>query len=357
MTQKSAVGILGIGAYLPAQVRTNDWWPADVVAGWLEKSRRPREEKPASESADEALVRRVMAEYADDPFRGAVERRVMPEDMTAIDMEVAASKVAIENAGLKVGEIDLLLLQSTVPDYLSTNSACSVHARVGLPSTCFSLLVDGVCNGFLQQFCLAEAMIRSGRASHALLVQSSSLSRVLPYDQGYSAWFGDGATAVVVGPVSAGRGLLGTAHRTDGSLENTLVSGVPGKRWFDEGRPYYYSACPARAHQMLMGLPECARATIRAGIEQAQLTVEQVDFYASHQAFPWFRKLTQSCAGLDHARSLDTFSMAGSIIAANIPLVMSQAQEQGLLGDGDIVVAHSGGSGVTYSSLVFRWGT
>lgn len=189
------VGILGIGTYLPPEVRTNDWWPKEVVARWSEKAVRG-EARAQSENVteEERAILRAQAESQNDPFRGARERRVMPEGMLSVDMEVAAAEDALSRCNVAPAEIDLLLVQSAIPDYLDTNSAALVHHRLGLKSECYSLLVEAVCNSFQMQLALAIAMIRAGSASKALLVQSCAISRVLPYDEAYSTAFGDAAS-------------------------------------------------------------------------------------------------------------------------------------------------------------------
>lgn len=348
-------GILGLGVFLPDEVRRNDWWPEPVVDGWRRKiAQRP--DFPAPDDEGERLVWAARNEVGDDPFSGAVERRVMSPGMTALDMEIAAAKQALSKAAVDPREIDLLLLQSTVPDQLTTNIACSIHAALGIPRDCFTLTVEGVCNGFQQQLVLAEAMIGSGQAKRALLVQSCSLSRLLPYDEPYSTLFGDGATAVVVGPVSEGRGLLGAEHHTDGRLDKTLITTVPGKTWFDAGKLVYHNACAKNSQQMLNSVAHMGRDTIHGALQRAGHRASDVDFYAGHQANSWYRSVTQTFAGLERARHVDTFSWAGSLIAANLPLVLSVALDEGLLHDDDLVVTQSGGTGLTISSLVLRWG-
>jgi 3-oxoacyl-[acyl-carrier-protein] synthase-3 len=345
-------GILGIGVYLPDEVRRNDWWPAEVVERW--KGPRPNDPVAATE---DGRVSEAIRELASDPFGGAIERRVLPEGMSAADMEIAAARRALSSAGLDAKEVDLLLVSSWMPDLIGTNAACTVHAGLGLPTDCVTLSTESSFNGFAHQVSLAAAMIASGSARFAVLVQSSSISRFLPYELPYSAWSGDGATAVVMGPVGKGFGLLGATHRTDGSLQGGLLVGIPNARWFDAGQPILYSARPDLSRKILSVVEECARESVSTALARAGLTTGDVDVYASHQPVPWFRRVTQEAAGLEHARSVDTFERTGSLAVANVPVGLAAACEQGVLRDGDIVVTHSGGSGGTWSSLVLRWGS
>lgn len=358
MSKPRSIGIHGLGVYLPDEVRTNDFWPKEVVEKWTEKlTNRPAPPPPKNEA--EAVIYAELARRADDPFGGSVERRVMADDMEVSDMETAAARAALDDAGLEPGDIDLLLVYSMLPDLLTTNGACTVQSKLGMSSDSFVLSVQGVCNAFQMQMTLASAMISTGRARRALLVQSCGVSRILPYDRPHSVLFGDGAVASVVGPVSEGRGLLGEAHRSRGALQGTLVTTVEGGRWYDEGRLTLHSPQRNRdsVHEMMVDIPFFAREASDAALEQAGLSRDDVDFYASHQGFPWYTELTRNYAGFTNARALETFTRYGSLGGGNVPLVLATARDRGMLNNDDIVVTHSGGSGITWSSVVLRWGT
>ncbi len=355
-----SVGVIGVGVYLPDEVRENDWWPDNVVQGWQQKNEETKkrlcaQNSSAPQSDGQRLIQAALSELLDDPFRGSLQRRVMPQNMVTSDMEVFAAEDVLRQTGVSADEVGILLTHSSVPDYLATNVACTVHSALGLPDNCFSLSVEAACNSFQLQLAIAEPWIRSGRARYGLLIQSSGTSRILPYDKPFSAWFGDGATAVLVGPVKT-QGLVGSSHRTDGTFQNTLVASVPGGKWFESGPTTLCTTDMRRAQQMFLTCADQAREVIAEALQKGKLAAEDVNFYACHQPTPWMRKVTQKYAGLSSARWLDTFRWAGSLFAANIPLVMWSAQKEGLLSDGDVVATCAAGSGVTYSSLVLQWG-
>src|SRR5689334_19837215 len=116
------IGLLGIATYLPPRIRGNDWWPADTVERWL-AARRAAAPGPPPADPTPAMQRVIaaMAQHAFDPFGGVTERRVLADDQSALDMEVAAAAQAIANAGVAPDEIDLLLTHSATPDYLMSN--------------------------------------------------------------------------------------------------------------------------------------------------------------------------------------------------------------------------------------------
>jgi 3-oxoacyl-[acyl-carrier-protein] synthase III len=355
----TAVGIKGIGVYLPDTIRANEFWPPELVQQWRKTTDRGVQEPGGSaqpRTEGERMVGDALTALHNDAFKGAVQRRVAAPGMSSVEMETRAARQALANAGVANDAINLVLTYSAVPDYISANTACSVHENLGLSAKCLTLAVDGACNSFLMQMTIARRMIEAGETEHALLVQSAALSRVLPIEESYSPWFGDGATAVVVGPVRPGRGILGSSHRTDGRLGNTLVIGVPGRRWYEDGRPRLYSANTTAARRVFEATADHGRQVALEALSAAGLCAGDVGFYAAHQASAWFRAVTQQYLGLSHARTVDTYGWAGSLFAANLPLVLATATERGLLQNDDVVLMYTGGTGITYSSLVLRWG-
>jgi len=351
----TSIGILGVALYLPATVRNNDWWPSDVVARWQANHRAPPRVEPSSPGA--ARVLQALAEQAVDPFQGAVSRHVMADDMTVLDMAEQAGRLAISRAGVDARDIDLLLTNTVLPDVLLGNPACQIHDRLGLPRRCFAMEATASTYSFMMQLSLAQAMILSGQAQLALLVQACGASRAVEVDDPISPLFGDGATAVVVGRVSSGRGILGAAHRCDGRFPKTLIAGVRGGAWSDPGRGVIHVADPAQMRALLLMTPETCKETIDGALESAQLSPRDIGFFAMHQGTPWIRRVVQDYAGLGHTRYIDSFAQTGYLFASIIPAGLVLAERAGLLADGDVVLATAGGTGMTFGSIVMRWGT
>jgi len=359
-TADMSVGIHGVGTYLPEPVRRNDWWPEAIVEQWRARARanlvRPAraDGDPVGEGVDRVLS--VAEAYRDDPFKGAVERRIRPDDMPSSAMEIAAAREALNRANVDPGDIGMLLTYSQLPDHLVIPNTTLIHRELGLGERCFSLGTEGACNSFLLQLCLAEQMIRAGRTKYALLIQSSAVSRILPPEDQQSVWFGDAATAEVVGPVPSGMGLLGQSHRTDGSLYEALLADCGAQRWYEGGVVQLHVKDRAKARQMLLRIADLAKQSIDEALSEARFGPADVNFYATHQSTEWFRRVTQEHAGLANARYVDTFKWTAGLGASNIPFMMAVGEREGLLRNGDLVAMHTGGSGITWSGAVLRWG-
>ncbi len=355
-----AVGILGMGTFLPPIVRGNDWWPADAVMRWRDqmahRATRTENIDASTLSPGTRLTLELMAEFAGDPFRGAIERRVMPDDMTSSQMEAAAARDALARAAVGPGDIDVILAQTPCPEYLMVNHACVAHRLLGLPQRCLALSTEAACNAFALHATLARALIASGTARHVLSVHSSAITRVHGPAEPHSAWWGDGAAAAVFGKVPDGKGLLAAVHQTDGSVCDALTLGVPGKQWWEDGEVTTHAVNRDSTRTMLLGMVDRGRGAIEAALRCADMEPAEVDFYASHQSTPWLTRATKAIAGLDRASTIVTFPHLGNMNSVNVPYILARADREGLLHDGSVVATFSGGLGETWSSLVMRWG-
>ena len=352
---RASVAIRSVGVALPEVVRTNDHWPRSLTDQWMQGRRRAASRPmPPPPTPAAAKVREAMAAVADDPFNGSIERRALPRDQSPSALEAEAARDAIERAGVDPDSIDFVLEYTTTPDFLVHPNAALVHERLGLSPDCFTMSVDGVCNAFHLQLHLADKLLRGGYR-RGLLVQSAIFTWLHDDDVPFAPWSGDAATAAIV-EASEDFGLLADVHRTHSELSRGVVVGQPGRHWTDAGENRAYLEKKERSLAMLEGVADLGVEVLIPAIEKAGLTRADIDFYASHQASVWFRRVTQEVLGLEHARSVDTFPFAGSVGAANLPLVLATAEREGLLRPGDLVAMYSGGSGVTASGSVLRWG-
>jgi len=269
-------------------------------------------------------MRRVlaaMAKQALDPFQGMVERHVMPPAMTSVDMELAAARAAIADAGVDLAEIDLVVAHTPVPEWLGSNPSCLIHAALGLRPDCMAVQIDASGNSFLAQLTLAERLLATGRARHALLVQSAAGSRLLDPEDVQSPLFGDGAAAQVLGPVDA-PSILALVHRTDGSHPRALVATVRDGRWYDGGRITLHRGDLADARMAFLETLDRARDVIEPALARAGVSAP----------------VTQ-----------------GYLAGASVPFVLDELRRSGALRPGDLVAMLGGGVGATQAAAIVRW--
>jgi 3-oxoacyl-[acyl-carrier-protein] synthase III len=349
-------GVLAVGLYAPPDVRRNDWWPPEVIARWAQQRQGPPT-IPSDLLTDGA--RRVLAAVANqatDPFGGVVERRVLAPEMTLLDAEVHAARDALVRSRIDPHDIDLLLTHAVVADHQLANPACSLHERLGLAPNCLAAHVEATGYSALAQLGLADAAIVSGRARYALLVQSCAATRLVEQTDPSSVLVGDAATAFVVGPVGAGRGVLGTAHFTEGRYPNSLIMSVPGARWFDDGDVRVHVADPGQLIAAHLRTPDsCAEAVMKA-LERSGHVLADVDVLCVGQGTAWLQPVVYEQLGVSHIRPFEMFQRFGYLSSASIPAALRMAEQAGELADDDLVVTVGGGTGATYGAVVMRWG-
>ncbi len=321
----------------------------------MAQRKQPAPPPPANPSAGMQLVMAALARQALDPFQGMIERRVMLEGMSSVAMEAEASRRALAHAGIDRGEIDLLLSHTPVPEFLLSNTSCVLHAELGLRADCMTFQADASGNSFLMQLSIAEQLISSGRANRALIVQSAAGSRLVEPEEVQSPLFGDGAAAVVLAPVDT-PSILSTVHRTDSSQPRTLIASVRGKRWYDEGKVVLHRGDLASARRSFLETADRAAEIVAPALARAGITADQVEFFAAHQGTPWLREVTMEFTGMTRARYCDIFSKMGYLFGASIPFVLERAHCEGLVNEGQLVLALGGGVGATTTAMVLRWG-
>jgi 3-oxoacyl-[acyl-carrier-protein] synthase-3 len=236
------------------------------------------------------------------------------------------------------------------------NYACPTHRLLELPRNCVAIPTTTACNAFATHATLARALVASGQARHVLSIHSSALTRIGVSAEPDSAWWGDGAAAVVFGPVSDGRGITAVVNKTDGATCDAIVIGVQGRRWWEDGPSTMYHGNRDHTRAMLFGLVDRARDTITESMSAAELGPANLDFYASHQGTVWFTELTAELAGLARVPTLVTFPTLCNLTSVNIPMILALAEQKGMIRDGSNIVTFAGGVGETWSSICLRWG-
>jgi 3-oxoacyl-[acyl-carrier-protein] synthase III len=354
----SPIGVLGMGVHSPPHIRTNDAWSSEVVAQWPTPVPEHRDavwdQRPtglAGTDIASALIAQTAA-----PFTGISERRVLQHPLQASEMEWEAASEALRAAAVTPADLHLVLCASVVPDQLIGNNACRLHARLGARPRCAAVSIDAACNGFLLSLALAVPFLeREGGC--ALLVQSSAISRLLDYTRPSSQYFGDAAVAAVIGPVSSGRGLLATiAHVTDGSLVGAAAAGPRGRPWYAGGQSRLHCPDPPAARRMMVESLDIIKTAADAVLAESGVAPGEIDFFNTHQGFPWMLDATRQFLGLTSAGSLDTFSRYGNCAAATLPMGVALAAECGALRAGDMVLLAGLGVGSTAAAALLRWG-
>lgn len=365
MSDPVSVGILGLGSYLPPQVRDNSFWDGRLPVRTVEQRSKDWLAIERTTSGEETElrpeVRAAMAELGDDPYRGARLRRVLDDASEVSDMEAEAARRAIADAGLLPEDIDLCIVHSLVPDAASPYNPPALQHKCGLHNA-VAWSQDLGCASFQSHLITAASLVRAGAFRHVLLVYSTCASRILDYDKPDSLGMGDGASACVVGAVPAGYGLLGHYLRTDGAFRDgviiaPVVDGQAQRRWWEPCRG------PLRLSTFNVGMGKLlgvrsstfCREASEAALRAAGRTLSDVDLFICNQSTGWFISACRGGLGLPREKAIDTFAELANVGSVASTFNLERARQEGKLRDGDLVLSYSPSAGFTRAATVFRW--
>jgi 3-oxoacyl-[acyl-carrier-protein] synthase-3 len=321
--------IIGTGSYLPKQRVTN----ADLTAQLAAKG---------IETSDEWIYSRS----------GISARHYAAVDQHASDLAVNAARHALEMAGKKPEEIDLVIVASSTPDFYGSfpSTACIVQRKLGMTNNSAAFDVQAVCSGFVYAVSVADAFIKSGAHKNVLVIGAEVFSRILNFeDRGTCVLFGDGAGAIVM-TGSDTPGVLATKLHADGRHAD-ILSG-PGNLAGGAlaGSGFLYMDGPAVFKLAVSVLEQVAT----EALEHAGMTADQLDWLIPHQANIRIMKSTAKKLNLPLEKMVVTVDQHGNTSAASIPLALDIAVRDGRVKPGHNVLMEGVGGGFTWGAILAR---
>src|SRR5688500_6028045 len=328
MTQQNA-GIIGMGHAYPEGILTN----AD-----LEK---------IVDTSDEWITSRT----------GIKQRHKAAEDEYTSQFGTSASKQALERAGLKPEDLDLIVCATTTPDQIMPSTGALIQAQLGATNAA-GMDVFAACSGFIYGLTMVESMIKTEQIKYAVVVGAEVLTKYVDYtDRGTCVIFGDGAGAAVLGPVNSGKGILATKIKSDGRYEEQLYAPGGGTKLgtshqtIDEGQHFF-----KMKGNELFKVAVRSMADISAEmVEKAGLTVDDVDIVIPHQANQRITDAVASRLNVPEEKVYSNIAEHGNTSSASIPIAMDECIQSGRIREGSVVLLTAFGGGVTWGGTVIRF--
>ncbi len=320
MTRRSVIA--GTGSALPQRIVTNDELARTV------------------DTSDEWIVERS----------GIRVRHIAGEGETTATLAFDAAKAALDAAGLDASAIDLIVLATATPDNTFPATATKVQAMLGI-NDCVAFDVAAVCSGFLYALSVADSMMRTGVARHALVIGAETFSRILDWeDRATCVLFGDGAGAVVLSAEEESeRGILASKLHADGRHYDLLyvdggpsTTGTTGKVRM-KGSEVFRHAVGNLA------------SVLREVLEMAELEADAIDWVVPHQANIRILEATARKLGLSPDKLVVTVDRHANTSAASVPLALDVAVRDGRIKRGDTLVLEAMGGGFTWGASIIKY--
>ncbi|HHT37237.1 MAG: beta-ketoacyl-ACP synthase III [Candidatus Wallacebacter cryptica] len=313
MTQvRPDVGIYGLGRAVPKRILTNQDLEAMV------------------DTSDEWITTRT----------GIKQRCIADPEIAASDLGWEAAVQALQAAEVAPDELDLIIVATTTPDMAFPSTACLIQERLKAKrAAAFDLAA--ACSGFVYGLEIGRSMVKAGYQK-VLVIGVDLLSRLLDYtDRSTCVLFGDGAGAAVLGPTSAGYGILASEIGADGSGAKMLHVDEYVKM---SGREVFKFAVKV-----------IVDSTKRVA-KQAAIDISDISWFVPHQANIRIINAAAERLHIDSERIFVNVDRYGNTSAASIPIALTELAESGRLRNGDLVLLVGFGAGLTWGSTILRWG-
>lgn len=323
MTERHSI-IRSVGAYLPARILTNEELAKTV------------------DTSDEWIVQRT----------GIRQRHIAAEGENTSDLATAAGRKAMENAGVGIEDIDLIIVATTTPDMTFPATATLVQQKLGMHHGA-AFDIQAVCSGFVFAVATADSFLKNGLAKRVLVIGAETFSRILDWnDRATCVLFGDGAGAVIMElgrEPGQERGVLASSLRSDGRHWNKL---------YTDGGP---SSTQSMGHVRMEGKEVFKHAVgmitdvVQKVFEATGYGVDDLDWFVPHQA----NKRIIDGAGvklrIPPEKVVVTVDRHANTSAASVPLALYTAVSDGRIKRGDLVMIEAMGGGFTWGASLIRW--
>ncbi len=327
MTNRPRAIISGTGRYLPEKILTN------------------LDFEKFLDTSDEWITSRT----------GIKERHIAADDESTADMTTAAAVKAIENAGLKASEIDLIVNATFTPEMPLPSTACFVQQQLGI-SGCGAFDLVAACSGFVYAISVATQFIEAGIYRNVLVTGGETMSRVTDYrDRGSCILFGDGAGAAVLSASDdRDRGVRYTKLAADGEgWEMLYIPGggarLPASAETVENRDHYVKLHGREVYKFAVHKMQFL---IEDAMKQCDLSADDIDMIVPHQVNQ--RIIDSACKHLKFPteKVYVNIDRMGNTSAASIPIALDEAREVGRINQGDTILMVAFGAGLTWASAL-----
>lgn len=317
--------IAGTGRYLPERIITN----AD-----LEKM---------VDTSDEWIRTRT----------GVERRHCAADNQSTSDLCMEAAKIAIDDAGVDVSEIDMVIVGTTTPDLVFPNVATMIQHRLGIPA-CTAFSLEAACTGFIYALATADKFIKAGEVKCALVIGAECLSRIMDWkDRNTCVLFGDGAGAVILKP-SEEPGILACHLGADGQYKDLLYYPAGPSKDFHKAGTEEAAIMMTGNEVFKVAVKTLGNVAMKAleigGVDQSEL-----DWLIPHQANIRIIQATAKRLNLPMEKVIVTVQDHGNTSAASVPLALDVAVRDGRVKRGQLVLMEAFGGGFTWGSILMRY--
>ena len=289
---------------------------------------------------------------------GILERRLIAEGQANSDLSVQAVQQALDQTPYSSEDIDLIIVATVTPDMMFPSTACVLQDKLGARNA-WGFDLSGACSGFIYALATGAQFIQNGVHERVIVVGTDVMSTIIDFeDRATSVLFGDGSGAVLLEPSHDDRGILDFLLHSDGSGGKYLYMPAGGSL-----NPASRKTIKEKMHVVHQDGRTVFKYAVRFITEVCRnlldrnnLCPEDIKLFIPHQANLRIINSSVKRLGLRKDQVWINIDRYANTTAATIPVGLAEAQGQGRLEDGDLVLLASFGAGFTWGGVLLRWG-
>ena len=284
---------------------------------------------------------------------GIRQRHIAADGETTGDLAYEAAKRALEAAGVKASELDLIVLGTTTPDIIFPSTACLVQHRLGA-NGCAAFDVNAACSGFVYALGIADKFIRSGQSKKVLVIGAETLTRMVDWTERESCvLFGDGAGAVVL-EASSEPGIYATSQHADGGFKHLLYNPVGVSVGFND-EPNHGVRIKMSGREVFKVAVKTLDSLVEETLQAAGMVESQIDWLIPHQANLRIIEATAKRLNMSMERVIVTVDKHANTSSGSVPLALDFAVRSGKVQRGQNLLLEAFGGGFTWASALLRY--
>jgi 3-oxoacyl-[acyl-carrier-protein] synthase-3 len=284
---------------------------------------------------------------------GIRQRHIVADGETTGDLAYQAAKNALEAAGVKASELDLIVLGTTTPDIIFPSTACLVQHRLGA-NGCAAFDVNAACSGFVYALGIADKFIRSGQSKKVLVIGAETLTRMVDWTERESCvLFGDGAGAVVL-EASSEPGIYATCLHADGGFKHLLYNPVGVSVGFKD-EPNHGVRIKMAGREVFKVAVKTLDSLVEETLQAAGMVESQIDWLIPHQANLRIIEATAKRLNMSMERVIVTVDKHANTSSGSVPLALDFAVRSGKVQRGQNLLLEAFGGGFTWASALLRY--
>jgi 3-oxoacyl-[acyl-carrier-protein] synthase III len=284
---------------------------------------------------------------------GIRQRHIAADGETTGDLSTLAAQRALDAAGVKASEIDLIVLGTTTPDIIFPSTACLIQHRLGA-NGCAAFDVNAACSGFVYALGVADKFIKTGSAKKALVIGAETLTRMIDWNERETCvLFGDGAGAVVL-EGSSEPGIYATCLHADGGHKELLYNPVGVSAGFTD-EPNHGVRIRMSGREVFKVAVKTLDALVEETLKAGGMEASQLDWLIPHQANLRIIEATAKRLNMSMEQVIVTVDQHANTSAGSVPLALDHAVRSGKVKRGQNLLLEAFGGGFTWASALLRY--